>query len=219
MIRDSNRGELVRSLRGQIVDQLRTDVLTGRFEPGQFLRQDELVARFRVSRTPVREALIHLTNEGLLEAIPNSGVKVRSQPPDHIQAFLTPLRRTIEVYALELCFDDLTEDDFDHLDAILANLRMACATRDYSAIAEHEIAFHRYILNRAADVTLLGIWAAILSQVVAQFRASHVKYEDLLDIHREHAEIIAVFRKGDKEASIALYSTMIGAPVPSVCKN
>src|SRR5690349_7489011 len=106
------RSPNARLVRGKIIDRLRTDVLSGRIAPGQFLRQEDLGARFRVSRMPVREALVQLTQEGLLEAVPNRGVKVRHEPPNHIQRFLTPLRQTIEVYALELCFDSLTEEDF-----------------------------------------------------------------------------------------------------------
>ena len=208
-------GELIRSLRGQIADRLRSDVISGRLTQGTFLRQEVLVARFGVSRTHVREALIQLTNEGLLEAVPNAGVKVRHQPPDHIQEFLTPLRRTIEVYALELCFDELDAADFELMDGILDKLRSACESREYSAIAEHEIAFHRAILDCAGEPTLLGIWESILSQVTAYFRESYNAYEDTMDIYREHEEIVTMLRSGDREASLEFYSKMIGGPAPS----
>jgi DNA-binding GntR family transcriptional regulator len=214
-MRTANQGELIRSLRGQIADHLRSDVLSGRIEQGTFLRQEDLVARFRVSRTPVREALIQLTNEGLLEAVPNAGVKVRRQPPDHIQEFLTPLRRTIEVYALELCYDELGEADFKYLEQILEQLKAACAQGDLVAIAEHETAFHRSILDRAGEPTLLGIWASILSQVVAHFRASYLAYEDLMDIYREHEQILGLLRGGSKEAAVHFYSETIGGPITS----
>lgn len=202
--------EIVQVSRGQIVDRLRSDVLSGRIEPGQFLRQEDLGARFGVSRMPVREALLQLTSEGLLEAVPNTGVKVRHQPPDHIQRFLTPLRRTIEVYALELCFDSLEEADFLRWEAILENLRTACEQRDYHGMAEFEIEFHRSILQRAGDPTLLRIWSSIVSQVAAYLRKWHRKYADPLDNYREHAQILTTFRTGDKEASLALYSERIG---------
>jgi len=206
--------ELARSLSSQIVDLLRSEVLTGRLKEGQVLRQRELIRRFGVSGTPVREAFIQLTHEGFLEAAPNAGVRVKKPAPDHVQRFLTPLRRAIEVYALELCFDDLDDSDFLAWNSTLTKLRDACERRDYPAIAEHEMAFHRSILKRAADPTLLGIWSMILAQVVAAFRASYIKYEDPVDIYREHAEIVATFRTGDKGASIKLYSEMIGGPIP-----
>src|SRR3954470_14923951 len=87
---------LVRGLRDQLVGSLRTDIFSGRYKEGDAVRQEEVVARYQVSRTPVREALIELEKEGLLVRIPNCGMRVARQAPDSVHDLLIPLRRTVE---------------------------------------------------------------------------------------------------------------------------
>ena len=193
--------DLVRSLRTQIVDQLRGDVLSGRIERGSVLRQQELAARFRVSPTPIREALLQLTQEGLLEATPNSSVKVRPMPPDFIQRFLTPLRQMVEEYALELCFSDLNEEDFQRFDTILEQLRAACERGDHLAIAEQDLAFHQSIVRRAGQPDLEAVWGALMSRVRTFFQQGQHTFPVLMEIYYDHAMLIDTFRKGDLQAS------------------
>ena len=203
---------LVRGLRDQLVNKLRADVLSGRYKEGDVIRQEEVVARYQVSRTPVREALIELENEGLLVHIPNRGTRVARQAPDSIHELLIPIRRTVETYALRLCYSTLTEIDFTRLDDILDRMRQACERGDYVALGQEDVAFHRFLVERAGEPALVKIWSTIVSQVRAYFRRSHLEYKDLMDVYREHAAIVETFRQGDEQAAIEYLASRIGDP-------
>ena len=203
---------LVRGLRGQLVHSLRADVLSGRYKEGDAIRQEEVVARYQVSRTPVREALIDLENEGLLVRIPNCGMRVARQAPDSVHELLIPLRRTIETYALRLCYASLNEEDFKGWDAILERMRVACENGDCVALGEADIAFHRSIVDRAGEPSLSKIWGTIVGQVRAYFLRYHLNYKDLMIVYHEHAEIVETFRRGDEQTSCEFLAARIGDP-------
>ena len=81
------------SLREQIADRIRADVMCGRLPEGERLSEITLGEQFGVSRTPIREALQQLMHEGLLEGRPNTGVKVAARPADAICDFIVIIRR------------------------------------------------------------------------------------------------------------------------------
>lgn len=193
--------QLIKGLREQIVEQLRSDVLAGRLPDGTPLRETDLSERFGVSRGPIREALQELTHEGVLVAEPNRGVRVAPAAPDSIRELVVPIRRTIETYALRLFFDWINEHDFAVWDEILRRLEAACQERDYTAIAEHDMALHRSFLNRADRPELLAIWSALVAPVRRHFQQSYSTYDDPMDIYAEHRALIATFHRGDLEAA------------------
>ncbi len=160
--RVNSKSSLVFGLREQIVEQLRDDLLCGRIGEGQRLSEQDLVDRFGVSRTPIREALAQLSYEGLLESSPHRGVRVAATPPDAVRELIVPVRRTLESFALGLVFDDLNEDDFRMWDDILADFKKACKAKDCNATVRCDIAFHRSIIRRADQKDLEAIWSAIV---------------------------------------------------------
>jgi len=209
---------LVRGLRDQLVNNLRNDILTGTYQPGDAIRQEDVVARYQVSRTPVREALIQLEQEGLVTTIPNCGARVAPQAPDSIHGLLIPIRRVIEVFALRSCFDSLNDQDFKKWKSILVDMRKACKQKDYLALAEQDIAFHRSIIERAKEPSLLRIWSTIVGQVQTYFLRSYHQYSDLMDMYHEHVAILAMFRSGNCDAAAAFLANRIGEP-PDAEKN
>ena len=198
------------SLREQIVERIRTDVLCGRLSEGQKLNEIKLGEQFGVSPTPIREALQQLMHEGLLEGRPNTGVKVAARPADAICDFIVIIRRMVETFSLRIFFADLSEGDFAHWRAILERMRSACEAKDYMAIAEHDIEFHRSIVRRAGQRDLESIWTSLVGRVRSHFWETQRKnYSTPMEIYEEHARIVEVFRGGDVEAAVAFLEERI----------
>lgn len=97
---------------------------------------------------------------------------VAPDPPDSIRELVTPIRETLEVFALRLFVNDLREEDFAAWEEILARLKAPCEKRDYVAIAEQDIALHRSLLQRAGQKDLLAIWSVLVARVRAGRRTS-----------------------------------------------
>jgi DNA-binding GntR family transcriptional regulator len=195
-------GELVRGLPEQIAQRLRNDILSGRLVEGERLSEMDLAERFGVSRGPVREALVQLLHEGMLVKQSNAGVKVAPAAPDSIRELLIPLRRTIETYALRVCFHELTAKDFRAWEEILQRLQFACQQRDYAGTAEQDVALHRSILVRARQPDLLAVWQTMVARIRRHFRESHANYADPMAIYEEHRALIDAFRTGDLEQAV-----------------
>jgi DNA-binding GntR family transcriptional regulator len=113
---------------------------------------------------------------------------------------------------LRVCFASLNDDDFKNWDAILERMRIACEQRDCVALGEADVAFHRFLVDRAGEPALSKIWGTIVGQVRAYFLRYHLNYKDLMIVYREHAEIIETFRRGDMQASIEFLAGRIGDP-------
>jgi DNA-binding GntR family transcriptional regulator len=130
------------------------------------------------------------------------GCTVAESAPDSIQAFVLPIRRTIECYALGLVFDSLKEEYFQKWDEILAAMRHACIARDEPTIVEQDIAFHRSILEIAQQPDLLAIWTTIVARIRRYFLDGCRRYSDSMEQLAEHEELVRIFRERKKAKAV-----------------
>jgi DNA-binding GntR family transcriptional regulator len=194
----------IRSVRDQITDMIREDLLCGRIPPGSRLSEVKLAERFGVSRGPIRESLAQLTNEGLLISKPNCGVSVAPETADDVRDLIVPIRRTIETYALRSFFDQIGESDFRNWEEVLHRLDRACRDGNQEEITLQDIAFHRSIITRADQPDLIAIWQTILVRVRGHFREAVQRYGESYErIAAEHRELIETFRRGNKEEAVS----------------
>lgn len=163
---------------------------------GQRVTEAELAERFGVGRGLVREAVQRLTQQGLLQTRPNCGAVVAPEAPKTIRRLIVPIRRTIETHALQLVFEELTESDFRRWEEIVARMRPACQKGDFHALAELDIAFHRFLLDRAGQPDLISIWETLAGRIRSHFRRAQRRCADPMEIYEEHAGLVKVFREG-----------------------
>src|SRR5262245_9868085 len=95
-----------------VANQLRLDILTGRIQSGHRLTELDLSERFGVGRGLIRQALHQLVPQGLVVTRAHRGAIVAPDAPKAIRDLMIPMRRDIELHALEFIFDQLDESDF-----------------------------------------------------------------------------------------------------------
>lgn len=188
-----------RTIRQQIVEQLRKEVMAGEIAEGESLREQKLADRFGVSRGPIRDALLQLTQEGLLVAEANRGVRVSRAPSLLIQPLVVDLRRRIETFALGAIFDQLAPADDTALATILRQFEVACQGDSLSTVIDHDIGLHRWIVERVGDVDLLQMWLA----TIVRMRLRYTRHNNLLESYAEHQAIVEAITRRDRVAAHA----------------
>ncbi|MEM7539770.1 MAG: GntR family transcriptional regulator [Chloroflexota bacterium] len=190
---------IYRTIPEQLSARIRHEILSGELQPGQPLREQEVSTRFAVSRGPVREALRQLTQQGLLVAEPNKGVRVAQYLSDSVRPLTVDLRRKIETFALDAIFDHITEADIAQWEGILADIQAACEQGDTAALVDHDLRFHQAIIQSHDDKDIFALWQPIALRMLMQY----TRFDDLMDSYHEHKGILDAIRSGDKAASLA----------------
>lgn len=188
----------IQSLRDQISDQIRTDIISGELQPGQKLREEVLAERFGVSRGPIRDVLLQLTKEGLLASKRNCGVSVNDTLAHEHQALMIDLRLRIESHCLRLLKGRLTDADFEALEKMIRDLGEALEKERFTAATEIDLSFHRYLVHAAGGDDLVNIWTPI----VLRMRMSYQRISSPEQSIREHTRILHALRAGDKREAV-----------------
>jgi DNA-binding GntR family transcriptional regulator len=180
-----------RSLREQVYEYLRDQMASGGLQPGAFLDLNELAQRLGISRTPLREALLHLESQGFVTVLPRRGFRLNALTLDDIRHYYEIIG-ALEAAALKNVGGSLGPADFArmrHLDAAMAE---AVAARDFDKYYEANLAFHDVYLRRSDNTRLVAQvhllkqrlydWPRRERMVQAWEQHSVVEHEDFLRI-------------------------------------
>jgi DNA-binding GntR family transcriptional regulator len=105
------------SLTREVYDDIRRDIVRGRFQPGDLLRERELATKYGISKTPVREALSLLAQEEMVKAVPRAGYMVTQLTMRDVQE-VYQLRLTLEAMAARLAAERATDEELQELERV-----------------------------------------------------------------------------------------------------
>jgi DNA-binding GntR family transcriptional regulator len=142
-----DRAPLVRNASAAATELIREAIIDGRLPPGQRLKEEELARELGISRTPVREALLILQTEGLVDAEPNRGAVVRSHDAGDLED-LYALRALLEGYAARRAAANVTEATSAELWASCDRFE-ALIDGDVQELVKENLFFHSTILDTA----------------------------------------------------------------------
>lgn len=198
-----------------IYERLHGKILSLEMPPGMALQEKRIAEEFGVSRTPVREALLRLSEIGLVDIFPQSGTFVSKVQVGAIPEAVV-IRKSLEGTTVETAATVAGPADIARIDAIIARQKMHAALNEASLFHEQDEAFHEAIATIAGYP---GIWT-ILKMVKVQIdRARRLTLPVLgrMDtVIEEHAVIRDAIASHDAAAAKSAMMHHLGAVIPDV---
>ena len=189
-------------IRDSVFDQIREDILACRLKPGSLIQEKDLATRYSVSKSPVRDALLRLQEQGLIEVIPRKGYRILPISMGDARE-LYEIRLLLEKTCIKRVVNIATTEDLNTLN----RFRSADENGGLAKWVTYNRDFHRAIANLSGNTRLTKMTHDVIDQFdrltfTGVFtEQSDVLSEQLVD---EHCNIIDAIQARDKTTATKL---------------
>jgi len=197
------------SVRNQVIHALRAALVAGQMRPGEVYSAPALAARFGVSATPVREAMLELAKEGLVLAVPNKGFRVRELSDRELDE-ITEIRLLIEVPATVRAAGRATRADLDRLAATARRVVDAADRKDLIDYVEQDRLFHLDLLSLAGNDQLVTLVGELRSRARLYGLQRLAETGELAASAAEHVQLLQLIEAGETAGLARLIRRHIG---------
>ncbi|WP_088104863.1 GntR family transcriptional regulator [Halalkalibacter urbisdiaboli] len=184
----SNKQNL--SMGTRVYEFLRSEIVSLKLSPGKSISENEIAERLQVSRTPVREAFLRLSQEDLVNVFPQKGSFVSLIDLEHLEEARF-MREHLEVATTKLACELFTEKNLIDITANLEAQKMAIQTKDIEGFYELDDKFHSIIFSSCKKSR---VWEVIQNMMSINFnRMRYLSLTEKLNtdmIISQHQEIV-----------------------------
>ncbi len=198
-------------LSNNLFSALQKDILTGRIRPGEKLTEQSICDEYKVSRTPVREALRQLEMDGLIENIPNRGAFVIGFSEQDIKD-MYELRSTYEVQAVKWAIERIEDDELAQLEETFEFMEFYTMKNDFEKMRSINTSFHELIYKAAHNRMLKQVLSSYLLYIRHVRKEPEDTKEYLQIVLEEHRKIFEAFKNRDAKAGMkAMHEHMLAS--------
>lgn len=151
------------NIRDTVKEALRSAIISGEMQPGQVYSAPRLAKQFGVSATPIREAMLELARQGLVEVMPNRGFQVTEVSRADLEE-VTQLRLLLEPPAVETATPLIPSEAFAELRAMCDEIVRRADEGDLVAYLTADAGFHLALVRHAGNARLTELVASLRSE-------------------------------------------------------
>jgi DNA-binding GntR family transcriptional regulator len=197
-----------KSLKDLVVEELRNRIVDNRLRLGAALSENTLAAELGISKTPVREALLQLKLEGLVEVQPQRGTYVFRLDPQQV-VLISELREVLEIAAAGAAIERNGPALFANMGKILEEMRAAYEAGDTVSYHVLDGRYHQAIVDLCGNPYIVDAYSQIGFRI--QALRSRLSNEAVLNSRsmKDHVKMLELVRKGDAPGLQALLRTHV----------
>jgi DNA-binding GntR family transcriptional regulator len=162
-------------VREKTYEYLKAGIFSGRFRPGERLAEEHLAEELGVSRTPVREALHKLEQDGLIEPLESRGFCIPNDSPEEIED-LFELRTVLEGYTLKIICERITDEQIAMLEGIIDKADDALRRKKIDEVFQWNTLFHDTLHGMVADKRRFHSLIVNMRKYVLRYRKDTLQY-------------------------------------------
>jgi DNA-binding GntR family transcriptional regulator len=196
------------SLVDTVAAQLRELIVSGELPLGKMLSERNLAEAFGVSKTPVREALAQLRNEGLVRIAAQRGATVFTLSGQEV-VDICEWRQTLEAAALRMAFERDPEGLLNGLTAVVGRMRQGREAGDVKAYLAADTAYHGVFFRCCQNRLFMETYELMETKIAALRTHLSVKPSHTDKSFAEHIEMLDCLRKRDLDATLACLTVHI----------
>ncbi|MBB1255254.1 GntR family transcriptional regulator [Streptomyces alkaliterrae] len=196
-------------LRDQVAHALRAALISGELRPGQVYSAPGLAEDFGISATPVREAMLDLAREGLVEPVRNKGFRVTEINERDLDQY-TEIRALIEVPTVRRVTREAARADLEALRPVAEEIVRAAREHDLIGYLEADRRFHLGLLGLAGNERLVETVGDLRKRSRLYGLTALDEAGELLPSAQEHLELLDLMLAGDADGAEACMARHLG---------